>query len=210
MFRDYWDRFYAKPHPELQEPSPFARFCLDKIPADGVLFELGCGNGRDALYFARNGVTVTACDQSTTAIERLTAIVASSDGWRVAPRFIVRRFEDLADDGPYAVIYSRFTLHTVDGPTASDALRWAHRNLASGGSLLIEARTVKDALHGMGEPAGRDAYIHDGHYRRFVRTEELTEELEALGFAIDQVVEGNGMATFGSDDPVVVRAVASR
>ena len=55
-----------------------------------------------------------------------------------------------------------------------------------------------------------DAYIHDGHYRRFVRAEELTAELEALGFAIDQLVESDGMATFGSDDPVVVRAVASR
>lgn len=210
MFRDYWDRFYAKPHPELQDPSPFARFCLDKIPADGDLFELGCGNGRDALYFARNGVTVTACDQSTTAIDRLTTIVAASDGWRVPPRFIVRRFEDLADDDPHDVVYSRFTLHTVDAPTASHALRWAHRNLRPGGSLLIEARTVKDVLHGMGEPAGRDAYIHDGHYRRFVRTEELAAELEGLGFTVDELAEGNGMATFGTDDPVVVRAVAIR
>lgn len=210
MFRDYWDEFYAKPHPELRNPSPFARFCLKHIPAESALFELGCGNGRDALFFAKNGLKVEACDQSTTAIERLTAVMTTSDDWVAPPRFIVRRFEDLVDEGPQEVIYSRFTLHAVDAPTASQMLRWAHRNLRTGGILFIEARTVKDDLHGIGEAAGRDAFIHDGHYRRFVRAEELATELEEVGFAVQQLVEGKGMATFGSDDPVVVRAVASR
>jgi len=210
LFRDYWDQFYAKPHPELRDPSAFARFCMDQIPAKGSLFELGCGNGRDALYFARNGLAVTACDQSATAIERLAGVAASRDGWPTPPRFIVRRFEELADDGLQDVIYSRFTLHTVDAPTASRTLRWAHRNLRPGGHLFIEARTVLDDLYGVGEEMGRDAFFQDGHYRRFVRADELAAELAEVGFDVRHVVEGKGMAKFGSDDPVVVRAVAGR
>jgi SAM-dependent methyltransferase len=210
LYRDYWDQFYAKPHPELQDPSPFARFCLAHTAGDSVLVELGCGNGRDALFFARNGLTVTAYDQSTTAIERLRGVASSSDVWVVAPRFIVKRFEDLVDDGRCDVVYSRFTLHTVDAPVASQTLRWAFRNLRPAGQIFIEARTVKDDLYARGEPAGRDAFIHDGHYRRFIRTEELSAELEDIGFVVDELVEADGLATFGADDPVVVRAVASR
>ena len=210
LFRDYWDEFYAKPHPELQDPSDFARFCKDLIPDHSSVFELGCGNGRDALFLARQGLAVSACDQSTTAIERLTGIVAARDGWTVPPRFFVQRFEDLVDGDPLDVIYSRFTLHTVDAPTASRTLRWAHRNLRPGGQLLIEARTVRDDLYGLGEASGRDAYIHDGHYRRFVRTDELAAELAEVGFDVSQIHEDKGMAIFGSDDPVVVRAVANR
>lgn len=210
LFRDYWDDFYAKPHPELREPSPFARFCLERIPAQSALFELGCGNGRDALYFARSGLSVTACDQSATAIERLEDVVSATNGWLVPPRFIVKRFEDLADDGPRDVVYSRFTLHTVDAPTATQMAHWAHRNLRPGGQFHIEARTVKDDLYGKGEPAGRDAYLHDGHYRRFVRSDELAAELTGLGFGVDELIESNGLAKFGADDPVVVRVVATR
>lgn len=210
MFREYWDQFYAKPHPELREPSAFARFCAELIPASASLFELGCGNGRDALFFARSGVAVTACDQSATAIDRLTTVVATADGWPIPPRFFVRRFEDLVDDGLHDAIYSRFTLHTVDSPTALQVLHWAHRNLRPGGRLLIEARTVKDDLYGIGEASGRDAFINDGHYRRFVRTEELAADLAEVGFEVRQLTEGKGFATFGSDDPVVVRAIAHR
>ena len=210
MYRDYWDQFYARPHPELREPSPFARFCLERMASGSELFELGCGNGRDALFFARQGIAVTACDQSKTAIEHLQEVAASNNGWFVPPSFIVKRFEDLVDGGPRDVVYSRFTLHTVDARTASQMLGWAYRNLRTQGQLFVEARTVRDELCGKGESAGRDAFIHDGHYRRFVRTDELTAELETIGFAVRELVEGRGLATFGADDPVVVRAIAVR
>jgi SAM-dependent methyltransferase len=211
LFRDYWDHFYADPHPELAGPSPFAEFCLQHLPAQSSVFELGCGNGRDALYFAEHGMAVTACDQSATAIERLIG-AASRDraAWVVRPTFVQSRFEDLSDNGPWDAVYSRFTLHAVNQEAGSQMLRWAHRNLRPGGNLFVEARTVNGSLFGVGEPAGRDAFIHDGHYRRFVRAEEIAAELSAIGFEIRSLVEGAGMARFGADDPVVVRAVAAR
>lgn len=209
-YLEYWDHFYEQPHPEIREPSPFARFCAPLIGDGATLFELGCGNGRDALYFARRGISVTACDQSHTAVDHLDEAVAAGNGWTTPPRFIVRRFEELTDGDPWEVVYSRFTLHTVDASTASRTLRWAFRNLRPEGRLLVEARTVKDELYGQGEPSGRDAFIHDGHYRRFVRTEELTAELSEIGFDLDEVVEAAGLATFGTSDPVVVRTIARR
>ena len=43
----YWNSFYAGAHPDLAEPSSFARLVVPQLPRDGLLFELGGGNGRD-------------------------------------------------------------------------------------------------------------------------------------------------------------------
>jgi Tellurite resistance protein TehB. len=210
LYRDYWNEFYAKPHPELQEPTPFARYCLERLEPGSRLFELGCGNGRDALFFARHGLVITACDQSVTAIERLNGIVAGHDDWPTPPRFMVSTFDELTSHGLLDAAYSRFTLHAVDAPTATRLLNWSFDNTRLGGKLFIEARTVNGDLYGVGEPAGRDAYVHDGHYRRFIRVEELIVELTSIGFHLDEWMESSGMAVFGADDPVVARIVAIR
>ena len=41
------------------------------MEAGKELIELGCGNGRDSLFFAKNGINVTGIDASETAIDEL-------------------------------------------------------------------------------------------------------------------------------------------
>jgi SAM-dependent methyltransferase len=208
MYRDHWDSFYAQPHPDLAEPSSFARHCLHRIPPGSVAFELGCGNGRDALYFARHGLTVMACDMSGVAIDLLRERITGTNHFAVPPTFVQARFRDLGEHPPVDVVYSRFSLHAVDEAEASQALAWAGRTLRPGGALLIEARSVNGDLYGQGVEAGRDAFIFDDHYRRFIRLDELTAELIVLGFEVVEAEEGRGLAVLGDDDPVVVRVHA--
>lgn len=54
-----------------------------------------------------------------------------------------------------------------------------------------------------------DAWIN-GHYRRFIRREQLAQELKQLGFTIVCEDERAGVAVFASDDPVVVRIIARK
>jgi SAM-dependent methyltransferase len=205
--RQYWDRYYASPHPDIAEPSSFARASLERLRAGDRLFELGCGNGRDALFFARNGLRVVACDQSEVAIEKLRTIGFAENGFAHPPEFFTSEFERLGPIQPLDAIYSRFTLHAITEAEAEHVLLWSWRSLRPGGILLIEARSVNGSLYGIGEPAGRDAFVHDGHYRRFVRREELTAALGQIGFTILEEIEDRGLAVFGHDDPVVVRVV---
>jgi len=205
--KTYWDQFYAKAHPDLQTPSSFARTCLGWLGEGQALFELGCGNGRDALFFARSGLRVTAVDQSEVAIGRLRALgIAAAH----APTFLCASFAELGEGHAPDAVYSRFTLHAVPAGVASTALGWAYRSLRPGGVLLAEARSVKGSTYGLGEPRERDAFVYQGHYRRFVRGEELVAELEGLGFAIVDHVEADGLAVYKDDDPVVVRVVAKK
>ena len=53
------------------DPSPFARYAATLVEPGRTLVDLGCGNGRDALYFASLGLSVIAIDLSDTAIQTL-------------------------------------------------------------------------------------------------------------------------------------------
>jgi SAM-dependent methyltransferase len=205
----YWNEFYRGEHVDIEEPSSFARYSAALIQPGSVIFEIGCGNGRDALYFAGMGMQVIASDASAAAIDRATSH-ARRLGLTPQPRFLHRHMEALDDDyaGTLDVVYMRFVLHAVPHAVASDALRWAARNLVPGGRLFVEARSVLGSLYGKGEAAGRDAFFQDGHYRRFLRLAELEHELADLGFAIDESCERNGLAIHADDDPVVIRVVA--
>lgn len=206
----YWEHFYNEPHPDLEAPSTFARFCHERLRPGDALFELGCGNGRDALYFASLGLRVVACDQSSTAIEHL-GLRSTDHRFPHAPQFVAADFTLLDARQPdLDVVYSRFTLHAVTAPEASRALAWSHASLRPGGVLLIEVRSVLGSLYGKGQPAGRDAFLHDGHYRRFVRSDELHGELGALGFDVVDAIESDGLAVYKDDDPVVIRVVARK
>ncbi|MGE0545831.1 MAG: class I SAM-dependent methyltransferase [Kofleriaceae bacterium] len=207
----YWNAFYRERHPDIEDPSSFATYVLPKIAAGANLFELGCGNGRDALFFASRDLRVTACDRSKIAIETLQT-KPGLDRFTHRPRFLVSDFAELDRNyqgDPPDVVYSRFTLHAIPASVASTALGWVRRALRPGGTLLIEARSVEGSLYGKGEQVERDAFIHDGHYRRFLRMNELTTELTHLGFTIAEATQSAGVAVYHDDDPVVIRLAAT-
>lgn len=210
----YWNAFYAGRHPDLENPSSFARVVLTKVAPGSLMFELGCGNGRDALFFAGQGVRMVGCDRSAVAIETLGSRPDLSK-FRHPPRFLHADFAELtrvydASHEPLDAVYSRFTLHAIPAEIQSAALSWAAVHLGPGGQLLIEVRSVKGSLYGKGEQVERDAFIHDGHYRRFLRLEELSAEVEGLGLAIVEATEAAGVAVYKDDDPVVIRLTARK
>ena len=69
--RDHWNKVYGS-EPDFfgEGPSDCARIALDLFRENqvGSVLELGCGQGRDSLLFARNGLEVTALDYSETAV----------------------------------------------------------------------------------------------------------------------------------------------
>lgn len=74
-----WDEKFAEKPDEWffgREPSEMARLTLQywrqaRGEARGRVLDLGCGEGRDAVYFAGHGFEVTAVDGSANALEKL-------------------------------------------------------------------------------------------------------------------------------------------
>ncbi len=108
-----WEDSYREHEPGWffgTEPSTLARrvihyFRSMEIPIEGKLLDLGCGEGRDVLYFAGLGFEVEGIDGSPTAVARAEAAVAR------AKEGIVARIEHadlarLAWRGEYDVIFA--------------------------------------------------------------------------------------------------------
>ena len=60
------------------DPSNFGLECYKEFKKHGVnkILELGCGQGRDAIFFAFNGIDVVAIDSSHVAIDALSKITS--------------------------------------------------------------------------------------------------------------------------------------
>lgn len=199
----YWNQYY-KNRVCSEEPSPFAGYVATLTEAGKHIVELGCGNGRDAVFFARQGLRVTALDMSSEAITQLKS--------RNIPNADFRQGDfvnsDIHQPESYDYAYSRFTIHSINCNQQQVLLGNVFNGLRTGGKLFIEVRSVHDPLFGKGKQVERNAFFYDNHYRRFIVLDELTESLERRGFLVEYAQERTGFAPYGNDDPPVIRIVA--
>ncbi len=69
--KDKWDKHYNSCSNELPSPAEVLLHNQHLLPAHGKALDLACGHGANAICLAENGLTVTAWDISSTALERL-------------------------------------------------------------------------------------------------------------------------------------------
>lgn len=201
----YWNQYYQNRICST-DPSPFARYVATLVDPGKTLVDLGCGNGRDALFFADIGLNVLAIDLSDTAIEQLRSLKKQNI------RFVCGDFINCEEHKPeiYDYAYSRFTIHAINVNQERLLLQSMYRSLKKNGKLFIEVRSVHDPLYGRGEAQERNAFYYDNHYRRFIVMDELIDHLKEQGFLIEYAEEKTGFAPYGNDDPPIIRVVAKK
>ena len=206
--KNYWESVYKHKRIPVTQSS-FAQHVLSSYlhPHDKII-ELGCGNGRDAIFFVQNDIQVVAVDQCGSEIKKLKANNQSPNLEFMAADFTQL---DLLDE-VYDLIYSRFTLHSVDRQGQTRVLSWSYNSLKPGGKICIEARGYKNALYKKGKAVAgqKDAFIFNDHYRRFIDIDELVEELAAIGFKVLVASEELGFAPIGDDDDYFIRVIAQK
>jgi SAM-dependent methyltransferase len=208
----YWDSYYRQQGaPEL--PSQFALFVANEVvtgelPAPAAVLDIGCGNGRDTLFFARLGFQVGAIDQSQAAIglcrERLerelgpaaeAARLEVGDAGSADLGLLAAQFE-----GPL-LLYSRFFFHAIDADAELDVIAQAAAVLKRrGGALAVEYRSTEDASA---------AKVTSAHYRRFIDPDAFAARVTAAGLVVQWRAEGRGMAKYRADDAHVARLIAA-
>lgn len=203
--KPYWNLFYSGKS-ATQEPSPFAQEILPQLLPGKYLVDMGCGNGRDSMYFAANGLRVLGVDASDVAIRALKEKeVADKLTFRCTDFVSI----DLPDDS-VDYCYCRFTLHAVNETQGTTMLKNIYRLLRPTGELFIEARSIYDPLCGKGEQVGENAYVYDGHYRRFLSQQQVKAELEQINLRIRFCEVSDAFAPYKGENPPVLRVIAQK
>ncbi len=153
------------------------------------ILELGCGHGRDTLYFAKNGMEVQAVDFSRTAIEAMTkranALPVSKSIASMCRD--VRKpfpFENDSFDACYSHMLYCMALTTDQLEHLTENIR---RILKPNGLNVYTVRNTKDQHYGKGIHRGEDMYEVDGFIVHFFGEEKIAQL--AKGFTILNVEE---------------------
>jgi cyclopropane fatty-acyl-phospholipid synthase-like methyltransferase len=168
------------------------------------LIDLGCGNGRDSMYFCGEELKVTAVDSSMDAIA---SIDKSMPIFAVCDDVIAAKALFCVD---YDYAYARWFIHAINQAQQDELLPNIYNSLRAGGLFFVEARTVSDAKYGQGEPLGANEYLFENHYRRFIETDSFAEQLKTVGFEIVYCKQSDSFSVIGDDKPTLVRLVARK
>lgn len=208
--KSYWNKFYEKKIAPV-DASDFAKYTMKNFLKKGHrIVDLGCGNGRDSLFFKKEGLSVVAVDSSQSAIQILLQNNQEDNICFVCDDFTT---SEIVYKQEYEYCYSRFTIHAISEQQESELIHNVYRALKQGegiGYFFIEVRSVLDDIYGLGECVGEDEYIYEGHYRRFIRKNKLEKSLKDAGFKIISSLEECGFAKFNDSDPVVIRIIAQK
>jgi SAM-dependent methyltransferase len=165
-----WDRVYSNDSAFFgEEPSDFAQKCYSDFKRYDVkqLLELGCGQGRDSIFFASNGLNVHAIDSSKVAIENINQKIKGKNIALHLSHFEVR--QDLPIDSNYfdAVYSHMFYNMRFTDEELSYLFKESSRVLKNNGLLYFSVRSDKDVFYNKGKKIDSNIYEINGFQIRF-------------------------------------------
>lgn len=193
----HWESTYTKNREMFgEQPSEPAKKAVELFQIEGVknLLELGGGQGRDTIYFAQNGFTVTSLDY---AEEGVKAIDEKVDKFGVSKTVKVLRhdarnrlpFPDGTFDACYSHMLFCMALTTRELEFLASEIR---RVLKPGGINIYTVRHTGDPHYGTGIHRGEDMYEVGGfivHFFSREKVEHLAKGYEIV--SVDEFEEGS-------------------
>lgn len=209
--KGYWNSFYSKFN--IAHPSQFCVMTAIEAAPERPIVEFGCGNGRDSIYLATHGFTVYACDLSQPAIDKNVekskdvptvefGVVDASAAEEVRAVVARARAASVVGDAGNVNVYTRFFLHAIDQAQQDKFFAALSSSLVAGDLLYFEYRCSLDEK--------LDKFHGKNHYRRYIDTSALVEDLTKLGFDCFYEVTGRGMAKYKEEDPYISRVIARK
>lgn len=159
--RDPWNDFYKSRGDDVPtDPSAFAHWAQDRWTSDRStsdpqqpeqVIDLGCGSGRDSVFFAAQGHQVVGADFAAAGLRRARKHAKESGApvsfveWNFnSLREALARAAELAHQPGPRVVYARFLLDSLPGHARPHFWQATKMLLAGGGRCFVEFRTESD------------------------------------------------------------------
>jgi SAM-dependent methyltransferase len=184
---EFWNKVYKSDNSFFgDDPSNFAIRCYNHMKENNSkkILDLGSGHGRDALFFASNGIEVDSLDYSATAIEILDKMAKEKRLPIKAQIFDVNNQLPFPD-GYFDAVYShmllnmRFSLHELHS-----ILSEIRRVLKSKGLNFFSVRNNNDKSYRKGIEVDKGIYDINGFQVRFLSEEEIRDLVKHECFEI--------------------------
>lgn len=136
----FWDDFYSNREKEIpfftnKPDENLVSYFEEKLLNPGKVLELGCGPGRNAIYFAENGCLVDAVDLSQESIQWATERAKEKN---VNVNFIYDNIFDLQiEEGTYDIVYDSGCFHHIAPHRRMSYINLVKKALKPGGYFAI-------------------------------------------------------------------------
>ena len=134
MDRTYWEKYYSQ-NSKPFNPSSFAQDIVKNINKKSELIDIGCGNGRDSLFFSSQKIYTVGLDQSINIVNFLK---------QYENKYLKFQNEDIKNlhQKRYDYAYCRFLFHSLNEDEESRLLQWLKDNITK--NIFIESRIDED------------------------------------------------------------------
>jgi len=140
-----WDaRYTEKELVWSAEPNRFLPPLIDPLPA-GTALDLGCGEGRYAIWLAREGWDVTGVDFSAAAIDKARRMAGDAH-----VNWVVGDITEYDADAMFDLVMIVY-IH-LDPQGMASLFRCARNALAPGGTLIGLGHALRNLTDGVGGP----------------------------------------------------------
>lgn len=164
----YWNKMYNKTNAFGLGPTKLALLANEVMKSKNVrtILELGCGQGRDCIFFAKKDYEVTATDLSSQAIDFLKNSVE-----KLKINNVYAQIQDLKKEfelkKTYDCIYSNLSLQFFNEDELDEIFSKVASCLKPNGLFIFSTKRTGDKYDGVGEKINNYGYKTKGIVRYF-------------------------------------------
>ena len=196
----FWDSYY-KNKISIFPNSPFSTYCLSFLDKESTLIDIGCGDGRDSVFFSKNQIYTTGIDFSSEVINQNKKFENNYLNFLNVDLNLIDEFNVQFD-----FAYCRFLFHAITEEVEDILFQWITKNVRS--YTFIETRIYDEKI----------SQITESHYRRYFKEQKFIEKIERLGFTIEYSESSRAFSKYKDEynvedlkiDPLLLRVIISK
>ena len=193
----YWSDMYSRPNVFGTGPTKLAKMANDLIHDNSIknILEIGCGQGRDCIFFAEKGYSVETFDISENAIRFVNKTKES---------FNLKNLNAIVHDvtEPFSYpniffdfVYSNLALQFFNIDSLEKIFNNIYQVMKEESTILFSTKKKGDKYYDFGTKISEDAYEHKGITRYFydksILEHMFEQQFEILHFDDDHHTNPN-------------------